>query len=161
MSSRSRRTGRAARRRAAGCILSAGRRRHKGRSSVWGVSPTHFGNGKLARCQYRARFWACKCGMLEHGWLPVSRIHPVSFVRGHGSDIHEVPGSGSFSARSTGSHPAGNAICRTLPLRAIQRMASLASHAVPSSSVVRTSWATYRNTSYERVPLGQTALRPP
>jgi hypothetical protein len=26
------------------------------------------------------------------------RIHPVNFVRGHGSAIHDVSGSGSFSA---------------------------------------------------------------
>jgi hypothetical protein len=32
-----------------------------------------------------------------------------------------VSGSGSFSARSTGSQPSGNSIARTLPLRAIQQ----------------------------------------
>ena len=33
-------------------------------------------------------------------------IHPVNFVRGHGSDIQEVSGSGNFSASDTVSHPA-------------------------------------------------------
>lgn len=58
-------------------------------------------------------------------WQTVGRmpypIHPVNLSLGHGSDIHDVSGSGNPRAFSTVIHPSGNAMERTLPLRAIQR----------------------------------------
>ena len=44
---------------------------------------------------------------------------------------------------STGSHPPGNAIVRTLPLRASQRKAPRTSHAVANASVALTSCVAY------------------
>ncbi len=63
---------------------------------------------------------------MDLGFIPVGRersyrIQAVNELLDHGSLIHEVFGSGSCSASSTVSHPAGSAIDRNLPLRAIHR----------------------------------------
>jgi hypothetical protein len=68
--------------------------------------------------------------------------HPVNLSLGHGAVIQEVSGSGNSRASDTASHPSGNGIERFMPLRETQLSSPHASHAIASSRVVRTSWAT-------------------